>query len=75
MLELDALSQDDLESFSPDFGSDFKPAISLQATIDCHDVIGGTATAQVQQALLLARERAKKRSHSGGTSIAEAVHA
>src|ERR1700733_13588647 len=74
-VELDALSQDDLETFSPDFGSDFQHAISLQATIDCHDVIGGTATAQVQQALLFARERAKQRNRSGGTSVAEALHA
>jgi argininosuccinate lyase len=74
-VELDALSQDDLASFSAEFGSDFHDAISLQATIDCHDVIGGTATAQVQKALLQASERAKKRSHPGGKSIAEAVHA
>ena len=74
-VELDALSQDDLASFSTEFGSDFHDAISLQATIDCHDVIGGTATAQVQKALLQASERAKKRSHPGGKSIAEAVHA
>ncbi len=74
-LELDALSQSDLESFSPEFESDFQHAISLQATIDCHDVIGGTATARVQQALLLARERAKKRNLSGGASVAEALHA
>jgi argininosuccinate lyase len=74
-VEIDALSKDDLESFSPDFGSDFQHAISLQATIDCHDVIGGTATVQVQQALLRASERAKKRNHSGGTSVAEAFHA
>ena len=74
-VELDALSKEDLESFSPDFGLDFQHAISLQATIDCHDVVGGTATAQVQKALLLARDRAKKRSHSGGTSVTEALHA
>jgi argininosuccinate lyase len=74
-VELDALSHDDLASFSPDFGSDFQDAISLQATIDCHDVIGGTATAQVQQALLLARERATKRNRSSATSEAEAVDA
>ena len=74
-VELDALSQDDLESFGPDFGSDFLRAISLQATIDCHDVIGGTATAQVQQALLLARDRAKRRNRSGATSSSEAVDA
>jgi len=74
-VELDALSKEDLELFSPDFGGDFHDAISLQATIDCHDVIGGTATVQVQEALLLARERAKRRSHRGGRSVAEALHA
>ena len=74
-VELDALSQDDLESFSPEFGADFRHEISLQATIDCHDVIGGTATARVQQALLLARERAKMRNPSSGTSDAETLHA
>jgi len=74
-VELNALSADDLQSFSPDFGSDFQQAISLQATIDCHNVIGGTATAQVQEALKLARERANHRANSQRTSIAEVSHA
>jgi argininosuccinate lyase len=74
-VELDALSQDDLESFGTDFGSDFRRAISLQATIDCHDVIGGTAAGQVQQALQQARDRAKGRSRSEATSSSEAVDA
>lgn len=74
-VELEALSQEDLDSFSPDFGLDFRQAISLQATIDCHDVIGGTATGQVQQALLQARARAKGRNRSAATSSSEVVDA
>ncbi len=73
-VELDALSQDDLESFSPDFGPDFREAISLQATVDCHDVIGGTATARVRHAVEVARERSKNRAHPRETSGAEAIH-
>ena len=71
-VELGALSTEDLERFSPDFGPDFQNAISLQATLDCHDVIGGTAIARVRQALLLARERSAERARA---SMAEASHA
>jgi argininosuccinate lyase len=70
-VELDALSLQDLSSFSEAFAADFHEAISLQATIDCHNVIGGTATAQVQRALIQARERVNKLS----ASIAEVSHA
>jgi len=73
-LELNALSSKDLAEFSPEFGSDFHQSISLQATIDCHDVVGGTATPRVQQALAAARERAMLRAHAH-PSAAEAVHA
>lgn len=68
--ELDELSPEELQTFSPAFGPDFLHAISLQSTIDCHDVIGGTATTQVQQALSLARERAAKRGTSHRSLIA-----
>ena len=71
-VELEALSPQELQPFSPHFGEDFQAAISLQATIDCHDVIGGTATARVQQALLLARVRAAERSRA---PVGEASHA
>jgi argininosuccinate lyase len=73
-LELDALSSSDLERFSSEFGPDFHQSISLQATVDCHDVVGGTATNRVQQALAAARERAMHRAHAH-LSAAEAVHA
>jgi argininosuccinate lyase len=49
--ELDELSLEDLRGFGEEFGADFFDAISLQATLDCHDVIGGTARAQVRDAL------------------------
>jgi argininosuccinate lyase len=74
-LELNALSPKDLEQFSPEFGADFHQAISLQATIDCHDVVGGTATIRVQQALAASRERAKLRADVRHSSAAEVIHA
>jgi argininosuccinate lyase len=74
-LELNALSSSDLEQFSSEFGPDFHRSISLQSTIDCHDVIGGTATTHVQQALAAARERAKLRANARHSSAAEVVHA
>jgi argininosuccinate lyase len=55
--ELDALSLAELQGLSPAFGEDFHAAIALQATLDCHDVIGGTARARVRAALTEARER------------------
>jgi argininosuccinate lyase len=74
-VELNALSLQDLQEFSPEFGPDFHQAISLQATVDCHDVVGGTATSRVQEALAAARERAKLRAEAGASSTAEVVHA
>ena len=55
--ELDALLLAELQGLSPAFGEDFHAAISLEATLDCHDVIGGTARARVRAALTEARER------------------
>jgi argininosuccinate lyase len=74
-VELDALSPQDLQQFSSEFGPDFHEAISLQSTIDCHDVPGGTATARVQQALAAAQERATQRSAARHSSAPEAVNA
>jgi argininosuccinate lyase len=74
-LELNALSLNDLEQFSSEFGPDFHQAISLQATIDCHDVVGGTATTRVRQALAAARDRSKLRASARHSSAAEVVHA
>jgi argininosuccinate lyase len=56
-VELNALTLDDLRQFGEEFGEDFFPAVSLDATIDCHDVIGGTARHRVHHALDQAAER------------------
>ena len=50
-VELQNLSLDELRSFSESFAPDFYDAVSLEATLDCHDVIGGTARHRVKQAL------------------------
>jgi argininosuccinate lyase len=56
-VELNALTLDELRQFGEDFGEDFFAAITLEATLDCHDVIGGTAREQVRKALSVASER------------------
>jgi argininosuccinate lyase len=55
--ELNALSVAELKQFGEEFGSDFHDAITLKATLDCHDVIGGTAVHRVRQALADAHVR------------------
>lgn len=49
--ELGDLSLEELQQFGAEFGSDFFAAVTLEATLDCHDVIGGTARSRVQSAL------------------------
>jgi len=49
--ELGDLSLDELKEFGAEFESDFYIAVTLRATVDCHDVIGGTATERVKFAL------------------------
>ena len=49
--ELGDLSLRELQQIEPLFAGDVYAAITLQATLDCHDVIGGTARARVQTAL------------------------
>lgn len=56
-VELNELSLEDLRQFGEEFGEDFFAAISLRATVDCHDVVGGTATVRVKEALRGVRER------------------
>lgn len=56
-VELNELTLADLKQFGEEFAEDFFDAISLRATLDCHDVVGGTATARVREALRAARER------------------
>jgi argininosuccinate lyase len=55
--ELQHLTLDELRTISPEFGEDFFSAITLEATLDCHDVIGGTARHRVAAALADARQR------------------
>ena len=55
--ELGELTLDQLQQFGAEFGEDFFAAVTLQATLDCHDVIGGTARRRVQTALAAASER------------------
>jgi len=56
-VELGGLSLDELRAFGSEFDEDFYAAVTLGATLDCHDVIGGTATARVKTALREATER------------------
>ena len=55
--ELQELSLDELRGFGPEFGEDFFDAVTLEATLDCHDVIGGTARNRVSAALEDARQK------------------
>jgi argininosuccinate lyase len=56
-VELDDLTLAELRAFGPEFDSDFFSAVALTATLDCHDVIGGTARERVRTALAAASER------------------
>ncbi|HZZ38595.1 MAG TPA: argininosuccinate lyase, partial [Acidobacteriaceae bacterium] len=47
----------ELRQFGDEFDEDFFAAISLQSTLDCHDVIGGTARHRVLSALADAQAR------------------
>jgi len=71
-VELGDLTLEELRQFGPEFGEDFYPAVTLTATLDCHDVIGGTARERVNAALVKASERVAALIDS---TIAEAVHA
>ncbi len=55
--ELNDIPLDELRQFSDVFAEDFYAAISLEATLDCHDVVGGTARQRVAEALASARAR------------------
>ncbi|MDE3186761.1 MAG: argininosuccinate lyase [Acidobacteriota bacterium] len=56
-VELDDLTLDELRQFGDEFAEDFFPAVTLAATLDCHNVIGGTARTRVSAALAAATER------------------
>jgi argininosuccinate lyase len=56
-VELSALTLDELHQFDEAFEEDFFAAITLTATLDCHNVAGGTARERVHEALASASER------------------
>jgi argininosuccinate lyase len=70
-VELGDLPLDELKQFGEEFEADFFNAIGLNATLDCHDVIGGTARTRVREAL----EAARARVGALVGSAEEAVHA
>jgi argininosuccinate lyase len=70
-VELGDLTLDELRPFGEEFGEDFYSAVSLEATLDCHDVIGGTARSRVHEAL----KEATGRIAALIPSTTEAVHA
>jgi argininosuccinate lyase len=55
--ELNELTLEEVRQFGEEFGEDFFAAITLEATLDCHDVLGGTNRARLRVALKEARER------------------
>ncbi len=55
--ELNDLKLEELRGLSDVFAEDFYAAITLEATLDCHDVIGGTARTRVAEALAAAKQR------------------
>jgi argininosuccinate lyase len=67
-VELNALSLDELRQFGEEFEEDFFAAVTLMATLDCHNVTGGTARERVREALVAATARI-------ATLKQEAVHA
>jgi argininosuccinate lyase len=71
-VELGQLSLDELRQFGSEFGDDFYEAVTLEATLDCHDVIGGTATARVQSALQEAVDRIAALKKAGAPEVAHA---
>jgi argininosuccinate lyase len=71
-VELDALSLDELRQFGSEFAEDFYAAVALQATLDCHDVLGGTATTRVKAGLLGAAEQVAALKKAGVPEVAHA---
>jgi len=55
--ELGDLTLAELNQFGPEFSEDFYASVTLEVTLDCHDVIGGTARHRVAQALADTRQR------------------
>lgn len=76
--ELGDLSLYELRQFGEEFDEDFFAAVSLQATLDCHDVLGGTARPRVLAALQSAETRVHALAERYGVALPaepEAAHA
>jgi argininosuccinate lyase len=76
--ELNAIPLADLQQLSEHFAEDFFAAITLRATLDCHDVLGGTATHRVAEALAAAKIRIAQLTTDNSkleTPAREAAHA
>jgi argininosuccinate lyase len=71
-LELGNIPVVELQKLSEYFADDFYAAITLRATLDCHDVHGGTATHRVAEALAAAKLRIAHL--ASPTSTLEAAH-
>ena len=53
--ELNDLTLVEMRMLSDAFAEDFFAAITLEATLDCHDVVGGTARVRVAAAVAAAK--------------------
>ena len=71
---LDDDTLEELRAFGSEFGEDFFAAITLAATLDCHDVTGGTARGRVRTALHIASERIAQLTAHAKVKTAEAAH-
>ena len=71
-VELRDLTINELRVFGLEFDEDFFAAITLTATLDCHDVTGGTARTRVHEALEAATGRIAALAK---VKTAEAAHA
>jgi len=65
--ELQDLSLQELQEFSPAFGPDIYDHLTLQAVLYCHDVPGGTAPHRVEEALREARQKLAAMQEAHGT--------
>jgi argininosuccinate lyase len=65
--ELADLQLQELKEFSPAFDQDFYSAITLDAVLGCHDVLGGTNPARVRAAIENLNQRVR--------ALQEALHA
>lgn len=74
-VELDALPLEELQRLHPAFDEGFFAATTLQATLACHDVPGGTAPRRVAMALASAEGRVRALLAPATNNTQEAPHA